>query len=197
MYHGHLGFLLMKAHLSALLPRYLFLAQVVWMHEEYNSVLSTPTTADKTRCFDQCRYIGKTEISSNISTCGRYIGQSLKLIFFESWPLQGLEKQHVLRALLSTHESICSQKFVESIALNKFIYFDKVLKNYIEFMWHLFGCKGLLVDHVLSEIDLLICMFFHFATSPPCVPSIAPMLSAPTPKQCSHCEPVVAKLHRH
>jgi len=39
-----------------------FLAQVVYMREEYNSVLSTPTEANKIGRFG--RYIGKTQISA-------------------------------------------------------------------------------------------------------------------------------------
>jgi len=35
-----------------------FLAQVVWMREEYNSVLSTPTEADKISRFGRYWYIG-------------------------------------------------------------------------------------------------------------------------------------------
>ena len=43
-----------------------FLAQVVWMCEEYNSVLSTPIEADTISRFGRYRYIGKTQISANI-----------------------------------------------------------------------------------------------------------------------------------
>jgi len=39
-----------------------FLAQVVWMREEYSSVLSTPTEADKIGRFGWYRYIGKSQI---------------------------------------------------------------------------------------------------------------------------------------
>jgi len=62
--------LLMKPHLLSLLQdncwlgSLSFLAQVVWMREEYNSVLSTPTEADKIGYFGRCRYIGKTQISA-------------------------------------------------------------------------------------------------------------------------------------
>jgi len=59
-----------KLHLLALLYASLcFLAQIVWMHEEYNSVLSTPTEADKIGRFGRYRYIGKTQISANIQWC--------------------------------------------------------------------------------------------------------------------------------
>jgi len=40
------------------------------MREEYNSVLSTPTEADKIGRFGRYRYIGQTEISVD------YIGQA-------------------------------------------------------------------------------------------------------------------------
>jgi len=64
----------MKTHLLALLQdncldlvRCAFLAQVVWMREEYNSVLSTPIEADNIGRFGRYRYIGKTQISADIS----------------------------------------------------------------------------------------------------------------------------------
>jgi len=41
--------------------------QIVWMHEEYNSVLSTPTEADKIGRFGRHQYIGKTKISADLS----------------------------------------------------------------------------------------------------------------------------------
>jgi len=41
-----------------------FLAQVVWMREEYNSVLTTPTEANEFNHFGQYQYIGKTQISA-------------------------------------------------------------------------------------------------------------------------------------
>jgi len=41
--------------------------QVFWMREEYNSVLSTPTEADKIGHFCRYRYISKTQISTDIS----------------------------------------------------------------------------------------------------------------------------------
>ena len=47
-----------------------FLAQVVYMLEEYNSILSTPTEADNIGHFGQYRYIGETQISA------RYIRQA-------------------------------------------------------------------------------------------------------------------------
>jgi len=37
------------------------------MREEYNSVLSTPTEADDNGRFGRYRYIGKTQISADIS----------------------------------------------------------------------------------------------------------------------------------
>jgi len=37
------------------------------MREEYNSVLSTPTEAYKIARFDRYQYIGKTQISADIS----------------------------------------------------------------------------------------------------------------------------------
>jgi len=40
------------------------------MNEEYNSVLSTPTDADKIGRFGRYQYVGKTQISA------RYIGQA-------------------------------------------------------------------------------------------------------------------------
>jgi len=43
-----------------------FLTQVVWMREEYNSVLSTPIEADNISRFGRYRYIGKTQISASI-----------------------------------------------------------------------------------------------------------------------------------
>jgi len=36
------------------------------MHEEYDSVFSTPTEADKISHFDRYRYFGKTQISADI-----------------------------------------------------------------------------------------------------------------------------------
>jgi len=42
------------------------LEQVVWMREEYNSVLPTPTEADKISRFGRYRYIGKP----------KYLGQA-------------------------------------------------------------------------------------------------------------------------
>jgi len=47
-----------------------FLAQVVYMLEEYNSILSTPTEADNIGHFGQYRYISETQISA------RYIRQA-------------------------------------------------------------------------------------------------------------------------
>jgi len=41
-----------------------FFVQVVWMREEYNSVLSTPTEADKVDHFGRHRYIDETQISA-------------------------------------------------------------------------------------------------------------------------------------
>jgi len=32
------------------------------MHEEYSSVLSTPTEANKIGCFGQYRYVGETQV---------------------------------------------------------------------------------------------------------------------------------------
>jgi len=49
-----------------------FLEQVVWIREEYNSVLPTPTEADKFGRFGRYRYIGKTQISAD------FIGPSLQ-----------------------------------------------------------------------------------------------------------------------
>ena len=66
--------LFMKPHLLALLQQdnclellHCFLAHVVWMCKEYNSVLSTPTEANKISYCCQYRYIGKTQISADIS----------------------------------------------------------------------------------------------------------------------------------
>jgi len=68
--------LFMKPHLLALQDNCLtcFVAlscEVFRMREEYNSVLSTPTEADKFGRFGRYRYIGK---KTNI---GRYFGRSL------------------------------------------------------------------------------------------------------------------------
>jgi len=37
------------------------------MHEEYNSILSTPIEADNIGCFGRYRYIDKTQILADIS----------------------------------------------------------------------------------------------------------------------------------
>jgi len=41
--------------------------QVAGVHEEYNSILSTITEADKIGCFGRYRYISKTQISADMS----------------------------------------------------------------------------------------------------------------------------------
>jgi len=70
--------LFVKPHLLALLQdnyvdlvRCVFLRKLSGMREEHNSVLSTPTEADKIGCFGRYRYIGETQISA------QYIGLSL------------------------------------------------------------------------------------------------------------------------
>jgi len=52
-----------------------FLAQVVYMLGEYNSILSTPTEAGNIGHFGQYRYIGKTQISA------RYIREADILVY--------------------------------------------------------------------------------------------------------------------
>jgi len=64
----HLVCLFVKMHLLALLQDNClnlvccaFLHKLSgWMHEEYNSVLSTPTEANIIDCFGRYRYIGET-----------------------------------------------------------------------------------------------------------------------------------------
>ena len=70
--------LFVKPHLLALLQdnyvdlvRCVFLRKLSGMREEDNSVLSTPTEADKIGPFGRYRYIGETQISA------QYIGLSL------------------------------------------------------------------------------------------------------------------------
>jgi len=53
-----------------------FLVQVVYMLEEYNSILSTPTEADNIGHFDQYQYIGETQIAA------RYIRQADISVYF-------------------------------------------------------------------------------------------------------------------
>jgi len=84
----HILCLFMKTHLLVLLQDHClgllcFLAQVVWMCEEYDSILSTPTKAEKNWPFWPILIIGKTKIS------GRYIDLSLVLV-----PHQYLRPQH-------------------------------------------------------------------------------------------------------
>jgi len=78
-----------------------FLAQVVWMREEYNSVLSTPTEAGKISCFGRYRYIGKTQILADYTDILVYLyfrgfeqlSNSIRLNMLASkfWHLQDIQ----------------------------------------------------------------------------------------------------------
>jgi len=59
------------------------------MREEYNSVLSTPTEVNKIGRFGRYRYIGKTQISADISA-SIYIGRSQVTDLREEWNISCL-----------------------------------------------------------------------------------------------------------
>jgi len=69
-----------------------FLAQVVWMREEYNSVLSTPTEAGKISCFGRYRYIGKTQILADYTDILVYLYfRGFEQLSNSIWHLQDIQ----------------------------------------------------------------------------------------------------------